>query len=145
QASLRSRIHSRRLSRRAMMGQTAGVSAALTAGLPLVARGQEASPVASPIAQQFTHTPLWRMALDNRIIFGTSLATWQAEDTEYLPLVDHEAAVLFTEDDLLWYKLRPTPDAEVDFTYSDQFYAIAEAQQQLVFGAHLVWDEGFGE
>jgi endo-1,4-beta-xylanase len=128
-----------------MMRQTAGVSAAFAAGLPLAVRAQDASPVASPAAQQYTHTPLWRTALDNRIVFGTSLATWQAEDQEYLPLVDYEAAVLFTEDDLLWYKLRPTPDAELDFTFSDQFYAMAEAQQQLVFGAHLVWDEGFGE
>ncbi|HYH12368.1 MAG TPA: endo-1,4-beta-xylanase, partial [Thermomicrobiales bacterium] len=37
------------------------------------------------------------------------------------------------------------PDAELDFEYGDQFFALAEEQQQLVFGAHLVWDEGFGE
>jgi endo-1,4-beta-xylanase len=145
QASLRSRIRARRLSRRALLGQTAGISAAFAAGLPAIAHAQDASPVASPVTQQFTHTPLWRTALDKRIVFGTSLATWQADDPEYLPLVDYEAAVLFTEDDLLWYKLRPTPDAELDFTFADQFYAMAEAQQQLVFGAHLVWDEGFGE
>lgn len=149
QASPRARVRPRRLSRRAVLGQAAGVSAALASGLPLVTRAGDPSPVASPAASpvtaRYTHTPLWRTALDNRIVFGTSLATWQAEDAEYLPLVDYEAAVLFTEDDLLWYKLRPTPDADLDFTYADQFYAMAEAQQQLVLGAHLVWDEGFGE
>jgi endo-1,4-beta-xylanase len=60
-------------------------------------------------------------------------------------LVDHEAAILFTEDDLLWWRLKPTPDAELDFQYGDRFLEIAERQGQLVFGAHLVWDEGFGE
>lgn len=66
-------------------------------------------------------------------------------DDTYPQLVDHEAAILFTEDDLLWYKLRPAPGAALDFQYGDQFMALAEQQRQLVFGAHLVWDEGFGE
>ena len=60
-------------------------------------------------------------------------------------LVDHEAGILFTEDDLLWWRLKPAPDAELDFQYGDRFFEIAEQQGQLVFGAHLVWDEGFGE
>jgi endo-1,4-beta-xylanase len=89
--------------------------------------------------------PLWQTAFERGIVYGTSLATWQAEDTEYLPLVDHEAGILFTEDDLLWWRLKPTPDSELDFTYADMFMDIAEQQQQLVLGAHLVWDEGFGE
>jgi len=80
------------------------------------------------------------------LIYGTSLATWQVEnDPEYLQLVDHEAALLFTEDDLLWWRLKPTPDAEPDFTFADQFMKIAEQGHKLVLGAHLVWDEGFGE
>ncbi|MBA2469614.1 MAG: endo-1,4-beta-xylanase, partial [Chloroflexia bacterium] len=93
---------------------------------------------------EYTRTPLWLPAAENGIVYGTSLATWQLDDT-YPALVNHEAAILFTEDDLLWYKLRPTPDADLDFSFGDQFFALAEAQQQLVFGAHLVWDEGFGE
>jgi endo-1,4-beta-xylanase len=145
QFSLRDRIRARRLSRRRAVQGVCGLAATMTAGMPMIGRAQDASPVASPAAVSYFHTPLWQTALGNRIVFGTSLATWQAEDAEYLPLVDHEAAVLFTEDDLLWYKLRPTPDAELDFTFSDQFYDMAEAQSQLVFGAHLVWDEGFGE
>jgi len=54
-------------------------------------------------------------------------------------------AILFTEDDLLWWRLRPTPDSELDFQYADQFVAVAEQNWQLVLGAHLVRDEGFGE
>jgi endo-1,4-beta-xylanase len=89
--------------------------------------------------------PLWLPASERGIVFGTSLATWQAEDAEYLQLVDHEAAILFTEDDLLWWRLRPTPNSPLDFQYGDRFMALAEQHRQLVFGAHLVWDEGFGE
>jgi endo-1,4-beta-xylanase len=106
---------------------------------------QSATPVAgaTPVAT-FDRVPLWLPAAERGIIYGTSLATWQLDD-DYPALVNHEAAILFTEDDLLWYKLRPTPDAELDFQYGDQFVELAESQQQLVFGAHLVWDEGFGE
>jgi endo-1,4-beta-xylanase len=89
--------------------------------------------------------PLWQTAWQRGIIFGTSAATWQLEDPDYAQLVDHEAAILFTEDDLLWWRLRPTPDSDLDFQYADQFMAFAERNQQLVLGAHLVWDEGFGE
>jgi endo-1,4-beta-xylanase len=103
------------------------------------------SPMASPSPIAMSSVPLWQTAFERGIVYGTSLATWQAEDTEYLPLVDHEAGILFTEDDLLWWRLKPTPDSELDFTYADMFMDIAEQQQQLVLGAHLVWDEGFGE
>lgn len=100
--------------------------------------------MASPVAG-IARTPLWQMAAENGIVYGTSLATWQASDEEYLRLVDDEAGILFTEDDLLWWRLKPSPDAELDFQYGDQFFQLAEEQQQLVFGAHLVWDEGIGE
>lgn len=100
--------------------------------------------MASPVAG-IARTPLWQMAAENGIVYGTSLATWQASDEVYLRLVDDEAGILFTEDDLLWWRLKPSPDAELDFQYGDQFFQLAEEQQQLVFGAHLVWDEGIGE
>jgi endo-1,4-beta-xylanase len=89
--------------------------------------------------------PLWQTAWQHGIVFGTSAATWQLEDPDYAQLVEHEAAILFTEDDLLWWRLRPTPESELDFQYADQFMAFAEQNRQLVLGAHLVWDEGFGE
>ncbi len=134
-----------RLTRRSTLAGAAGAAGLTLAGRAGVAVAQTASPVAvaSPVAP-LTRTPLWLPASEAGIVFGTSLATWQL-DAEYPALVDHEAAILFTEDDLLWYKLRPTPDAVLDFAGGDQFLALAEAQGQLVFGAHLVWDEGFGE
>jgi endo-1,4-beta-xylanase len=89
--------------------------------------------------------PLWQTAWQHSIVFGTSTTTWQLEDPDYAQLVEHEAAILFTEDDLLWWRLRPTPDSDLDFQYADQFMAFAERNRQLVLGAHLVWDEGFGE
>jgi len=140
-----------RLTRRTAMRSMAGVASLGVLGPAGSAHAQEASPVAgatpgagaTPVVS-YDRTPLWRPAAENGIVYGTSLATWQLDDT-YPALVNHEAAILFTEDDLLWYKLRPTPDAELDFTFGDQFFALAESQNQLVFGAHLVWDEGFGE
>lgn len=131
-----------RLTRRSAFLGAAGATAALT-NLPVLVAAQKATPQATPIP--LSSVPVWQIAQSHGLVFGTSLATWQASDAAYLRLVDHEAAILFTEDDLLWYRLRPTPGAELDFHYGDQFIALAEKQQQLVFGAHLVWDEGFGE
>ncbi|HJU02341.1 MAG TPA: endo-1,4-beta-xylanase, partial [Actinomycetes bacterium] len=90
-------------------------------------------------------TPLYRLARRRGIAYGTSAATWQLEDAEYAALVAREAAILFTEDDLLWYRLKPTPDSPLDFSFGDQIVGFAERHGMLVFGAHLVWDEGFGE
>ncbi len=132
-----------RLTRRSTLAGAAGAAGLTFAGRAGTGAAQTASPVASPVAS-ITRTPLWLPASEAGITFGTSLATWQLDDT-YPALVNHEAAILFTEDDLLWYKLKPAPDAALDFTGGDQFFALAEAQGQLVFGAHLVWDEGFGE
>ncbi|CAA9585837.1 MAG: GH10 [uncultured Thermomicrobiales bacterium] len=140
-----------RLTRRsALRGATGAVALGLV-GPPRPAAARDATPAgsatpgpeATPLVD-ITRVPLWRPAADRGIIYGTSLATWQL-DPDYAQLVNHEAAILFTEDDLLWYKLRPMPGAELDFQYGDQFVALAERQRQLVFGAHLVWDEGFGE
>ncbi len=128
------------LTRRAVL-LGAGAATAGLAGCPEIGAAQDATPQATPIAR----APLWQTALENGLVYGTSAATWQLDDADYSGLVDHEAAIVFTEDDLLWYKLKPTPDAELDFTYGDQFIDLAEARGQLVFGAHLVWDEGFGE
>jgi endo-1,4-beta-xylanase len=88
---------------------------------------------------------LWEVALQRGLVYGSSAATWQLSDPEYRRLFAREAAMVFTEDDLLWYRLRPTPDSELDFTYGDRIVGFAERQGMLVLGAHLVWDEGFGE
>lgn len=89
--------------------------------------------------------PLWRQAQRRGIVYGSSTATWQLSDAAYRDLFEREAGILFTEDDLLWYRLRPTPESELDFSFGDEIVAFAETNQMLVFGAHLVWDEGFGE
>jgi endo-1,4-beta-xylanase len=89
--------------------------------------------------------PLWKIALDRGLVYGSSWSTRLADDTDYGALIDRECAILFTEDDLLWYQLKPTPDSPLDFSFGDRFIATAERQRQLVFGAHLVWDEGFGD
>lgn len=46
--------------------------------------------------------PLWRKAWHNGIVFGSSTATWQISDREYARVFEREAAMLFTEVDLLW-------------------------------------------
>jgi endo-1,4-beta-xylanase len=92
-----------------------------------------------------TGTPLWRTALDRGLVYGSSYSTRLESDAPYVQLINREAAILFTEDDLLWYQLKPTPQSDLDFSFGDRFMATAERQRQLVFGAHLVWDEGFGD
>ncbi|MBQ0904224.1 endo-1,4-beta-xylanase [Micromonospora sp. U21] len=135
------------LSRRSLLLGAAGAAGLATAGALGAPGAASAAPAGTgPLARTGSQRPpLWRLARPNGLAFGTSVATWQLTDAPYQRLVDREAALLFTEDDLLWYRLKPTPDAELDFTYADQIVAYAEAQQMAVFGAHLVWDEGFGE
>ncbi len=138
----------RTLTRRSAFIGSAGAAAAGLAARPLSTLGAQAAPVAggaSPVAADVSAVPLWRIAADRGLVFGTSTATWQLEDEEYAALVEREAAILFTEDDLLWYRLKPEPGAELDFASGDQFFAFAEERNQLVFATHLVWDEGFGE
>jgi endo-1,4-beta-xylanase len=120
----------------------------------LVAAGGAALPIEAMASGRSTgREALWHIARGRGLVFGSSTATWQLFEnapqdlrlTEYAPLFAKQAEVLFTEDDLLWYKLKPTPDAPLDFRYADLLYAFAEKHRQLVFAAHLVWDEGFGE
>jgi endo-1,4-beta-xylanase len=88
--------------------------------------------------------PLWLQADRKGIVFGSSIATWQL-DPGYSKLHAREAGLLFTEDDLLWYQLKPSPDAPLNFGPGDEIIGFAEKNNQLVIGAHLAWDEGFGE
>lgn len=41
--------------------------------------------------------------------------------------------------------LRITSPTGLVFKYADKIVAFARRHRMLVFGAHLVWDEGFGE
>lgn len=121
-----------------------GAAGAATTGLLGVTGPTAISPAAAHVHPRAV-PPLWRVARERGLVFGTAASTRLFDDVAYSALVDRQAEVLFTEDDLLWYKLKPTPDSPLDFSYADDLFARAKAQQQLVFAAHLVWDEGFGE
>ena len=89
-------------------------------------------------------TPLWRRAWERGLVYGSSTATWQISDSQYAKLFAREAAILFTEDDLLWWRLRPSPTSGIDFRYGDRIVSFAQKHGMLVLGAHLVWDQGYG-
>jgi endo-1,4-beta-xylanase len=90
------------------------------------------------------HSPLWETADRQGILYGSTTATWQISDAAYSRLYGREAAILSTEDDFLWYRVRPSPTSGLKFKYSDQIVAFAKKRGMLMFGAHLVWDQGFG-
>jgi endo-1,4-beta-xylanase len=125
------------VSRRSLLVGAAGLAAAGAVGV--------AGPAAGGSAAGGWRPPLWKQARRHGIVYGSSTATWQLADEEYARLFAREAAILFTEDDLLWYRLKPTPTSPLDFSFGDQIVGFAERHGMLVFGAHLVWDEGFGE
>jgi endo-1,4-beta-xylanase len=125
----------RRITRRTML---AGAATAAGAAAATGIIGQSATAEASD------RLPLWRIARRRGLVYGSSTATWQISDAEYRKLFASEAGILFTEDDLLWYRLKPTPRSQLDFSYGDRIVAFAERKHMDVFGAHLVWDEGFG-
>jgi len=97
----------------------------------------------SAAAEQERPARLRDLAARRGIAFGSSAATWQL-DAGYRRVLAREADVLLTEDDLLWHRLKRTPDAPLDFDRGDRIVALAERHGQLTIGAHLVWDEGFG-
>lgn len=87
--------------------------------------------------------PLWRQAENRGIVFGSSIATWQF-DPQYKKLFAKESGLLWPEDDLLWYRLKPTPESDLDFSFGDQVFRFARKNHQLRIGNFLVWDQGFG-
>jgi endo-1,4-beta-xylanase len=120
-----------------LLGAAAGVVGAAAAGTPLAGAVAADAPAGVP--------PLWRAAARRGIAYGSSISTWQL-DADYPTLFRRQAAVLWPEDDLLWWRLKPTPDSPLDFTYADQIVEFAERNHQLFFGGPgLVWDEGFGD
>jgi endo-1,4-beta-xylanase len=90
-------------------------------------------------------SPLWRAARSNGIVYGAATASWQLGDKKNVEIIRRQAAIVFTQDDFLWYTLKPSRNAPLNFDAADQIVDFAEANKQLVFGAHLVWDEGFGD
>jgi len=130
------------LDRRSLLLGAAGAAAGLTAAATHPARAAAATGAAR--IPDTGRPPLWQQADRKGIVFGSSIATWQLDKT-YPKLHAREAGLLFTEDDLLWYQLKPGPDAPLNFEPGDQIVGFAEENDQLVIGAHLAWDEGFGE
>ncbi len=131
------RLGASRVSRRSMLLGTAAGAAGAAVGLSPVGRAAAATGSAT--------YPLWRTADHRGILYGSSIATWQLDD-DYADLYRRQAAVLWPEDDLLWYRLKPNPDSPLDFSYADRIIEFAEANDQVVFGGPgLVWDEGFGD
>jgi endo-1,4-beta-xylanase len=114
-----------------------------------VAAGSVLGGTAPALAEAATHhrVPLWRVAQRRGIVYGGSISTWMyQDDAAYAHLFRREVAMLWPEDDFLWYHLRPSPTSGLDFTYPDMIVEFAESNGQLVMGAPgLVWDEGFGD
>jgi endo-1,4-beta-xylanase len=109
----------------------------MVAGMPGSASGSDLLAAAG-------RPPLWKQAERRGIVFGSSIATWQL-DPQYKKLYAREAGLLWPEDDLLWYQLKPTPTSKLDFSHGDQIFDFAKKNHQLRLGNFLVWDEGFGE
>jgi len=129
----------RRLTRRAFLVE-AGALGAVAATVPVARARQRASSTTATATP-----PLWKTAFERGLVYGSSTATWQISDSDYRDLYVRHSAMLFPEDDMLWYRIRPTPTSGLDFTYPDRIVGLAERHGMLVFGAHLVWDEGFGD
>ncbi len=135
-------MHPSTVARRSLLAGTAGT---LAAGAVLGGVPASAGPALAADPLPGTgRPPLWKQAERRGIVFGSSIATWQLSP-RYPQLHAREAGLLFTEDDLLWYQLKPTPDADLNFEPGDKIIRFAERHDQLVIGAHLAWDEGFGE
>jgi endo-1,4-beta-xylanase len=134
-----------KISRRSLLkGAGFGAAALLGGGTSILTRMPPA--IAAPTGELYT------TAASKGILYGSSLATWQyagsefsEPDPEYAALHAREAGMMFTEDDLLWWRLRPSRTAALDFSYGDRIISDAETNGQQVFAAHMVWDSGFGE
>ncbi|MGH7540127.1 MAG: endo-1,4-beta-xylanase, partial [Gemmatimonadota bacterium] len=133
------------LTRRSLLkGAGVGAAALVSGGTSLLTRMPPA--LAAPTGA------LYQAAAAKGILYGSSLATWQyagsefsAPDPQYAALHAQEAGMMFTEDDLLWWRLRPSRTAPLDFSFGDRIIGDAEANAQQIFAAHMVWDSGFGE
>ena len=139
-------LEATRVTRRTfLLGASALAAAACTRS-----RGHVVATAASPVVPVDCPAAdgsdaLWATAIGNGLVYGSSAATWQLDDPEYRRLFARQAAIVFTEDDLLWWRLRPTPTSDLDFSYGDRIVRFARGEGMLVLGAHLVWDQGFGK
>lgn len=127
-----------RLSRRNLILGTAGAATGIGAASSCSDRSVRPT---SPTTARASDSPS-RLPGASTTALGSSAATWQLSDADNSRLVDTQAGLVLTEDDLLWYRLRPSPKATLGFSYADAFFRRAEKHHRRVVGAHLVWDEG---
>jgi endo-1,4-beta-xylanase len=130
-------LSGRAVTRRSLLLGAAGATAA---GLVGAASG----PASAAELLAAGRPPLWKQAENKGIVFGSSIATWQF-DPQYKRLYAREAGLLWPEDDLLWYRLKPTPKSPLHFRFGDEVFAFARKHNQLRVGNFLAWDEGFGD
>lgn len=124
------------VARRSLLAGAAGTAAGLAVGAGAIGEAAARIPTTGK-------PPLCEQAARRGIVFGSSIATWQLEKG-YPKLHQREAGLLFTEDDLLWHRLKRRPKAPLNFEPGDRIIGLAERNEQLVIAAHLAWDEGFG-
>jgi len=127
------------ITRRRLLGGGAAVAAGGMLAGTLTGRANAATlPLPRPL--------LWEVAWRQGLVYGGTISTWMySGDQEYAQLFRREVAMLWPEDDFLWYRLRPSPTSGLDFTRPDMIMKFAEQNHQLVIGAPgLVWDQGFG-
>lgn len=132
------------VSRRGLLLGAAATGLVASASPAGALTGRAFSPAGTCAVDDRSDASLWRVARRRGLGYGSSTAVWQLADSGYRELFERQASMLFTEDDLLWYRLRPTPDSGLRFTHSDRIIDFAARHHQSVFGAHLVWDQGFG-
>ena len=90
--------------------------------------------------------PLWKPAWKQGIVYGGSISTWMyLPDPAYGRLFGNQVAMLWPEDDFLWWRVRPSPTSGLNFSRPDVIVNFAERNNMHVLGAPgLVWDQGFG-
>jgi len=87
-------------------------------------------------ASRHRRVPLWEVAWRRGIVYGGSISTWMFQpDPAYARLFRREVAMLWPEDDFLWYRLRPAPTSGLHFKYPDLIVEFAERNGQLVISA----------
>ena len=124
--------------RRSFLAYTgAGAATVLGGGLATLTRATPA--IAAPTGA------LYQAAAAKGILYGSSTAPGSSNPIPRTRHCSQARRGSVTEDDLLWYRLKPTPTAPLDFSFGDAAFAFAQANAQSVFAAHLVWDEGLGE
>jgi hypothetical protein len=96
------------VNRRSFLAGAAGIAATgALGGMPALADAK---------VRHHFRTPLWEVAYRRGIVYGASISTWMyQDDPAYARLFRREAAMLWPEDDMLWYHVKPTPTAPLDF------------------------------